>query len=60
MNQTITISNPSEDDKKIKGAVHSYKKNRGDSYISHVPHGFFEKQMGTSQPVRDSHKPQVG
>jgi len=42
----LSISNPSEDDKKIKVPSYSYKKNRGILYISHVPHGFFEKQMG--------------
>lgn len=36
---------PAEDDKMTKVPSYSHIKNRGIVYISHVPHGFYEKQM---------------
>lgn len=41
----LSLSNPAEDDKKIKTSSYAYKKNRGVVYLSHIPHGFYEKQM---------------
>lgn len=36
---------PKEDDNEPKVPSYSYRKNRGVVYVSHVPHGFYEKQM---------------
>jgi len=36
---------PKEDDNEPKVPSYSHRKNRGVVYVSHVPHGFYEKQM---------------
>ena len=41
----LSVSNKSEDGQAPKGPGFSDPKNRGSVYVSHVPHGFYEKQM---------------
>jgi len=41
----LSISGGPEDDKVPKVPSYSKPKNRGVIYISHIPHGFYEKQM---------------
>jgi len=41
----LSISTPTEDGSTPKVPSYSNEKNRGVIYISHVPHGFYEKQM---------------
>jgi len=41
----ISLQTPTEDNKEVKTPSYSEKKDRGLVYISHVPHGFYEKQM---------------
>jgi len=41
----LSIENPTEDGSTPKVPSYSNEKNRGVIYISHVPHGFYEKQM---------------
>jgi len=41
----LSISTPTEDGQTPKVPSYSNEKNRGVIYISHVPHGFYEKQM---------------
>lgn len=41
----LSVSSKSEDGQAPKGPEFSDPKNRGSVYISHVPHGFYEKQM---------------
>eukprot|EP00092_Neocalanus_flemingeri_P007620 GFUD01008223.1.p1 GENE.GFUD01008223.1~~GFUD01008223.1.p1 ORF type:complete len:324 (+),score=109.21 GFUD01008223.1:75-974(+) len=41
----LSISTPTEDGQVPKVPSYSNEKNRGVIYISHVPHGFYEKQM---------------
>jgi len=41
----ISLETPTEDNKEVKTPSYSEKKDRGLVYISHVPHGFYEKQM---------------
>lgn len=39
------VGGPKDDDNEPKVPSYSYRKNRGVVYVSHVPHGFYEKQM---------------
>jgi len=41
----LSITTPAEDGEIPKVPSYSHQKNRGVIYISHVPHGFYEKQM---------------
>ena len=41
----LSVSSKGNDGQAPKGPVYSDPKNRGSVYISHVPHGFYEKQM---------------
>jgi len=41
----LSISTPAEDGEVPKVPSYSHQKNRGVIYLSHVPHGFYEKQM---------------
>jgi len=41
----LSISTPAEDGEVPRVPSYSHQKNRGIIYISHVPHGFYEKQM---------------
>merc|ERR1711874_70598 len=41
----ISLKSAAEDNKKVKAPSYSDAKDRGLVYISHVPHGFYEKQM---------------
>merc|ERR1711936_1007941 len=41
----LSISTPAEDGQIPKVPAYSNEKNRGVIYISHIPHGFYEKQM---------------
>jgi len=41
----LSISTPAEDGQVPKVPSYSNEKNRGVIYISHIPHGFYEKQM---------------
>jgi len=41
----LSIATPTEDGQIPKVPSYSHQKNRGVIYISHVPHGFYEKQM---------------
>merc|ERR1711874_506642 len=41
----ISLESAAEDNKKVKAPSYSDAKDRGLVYISHVPHGFYEKQM---------------
>ena len=41
----LSITTPTEDGQIPKVPSYSHQKNRGVIYISHVPHGFYEKQM---------------
>jgi len=41
----LSISTPAADGEVPKVPSYSHQKNRGVIYISHVPHGFYEKQM---------------
>merc|ERR1719431_1221831 len=41
----LSISTPAEDGDIPKVPSYSHQKNRGVIYLSHVPHGFYEKQM---------------
>jgi len=41
----LSISTPADDGQIPKVPSYSHQKNRGVIYISHVPHGFYEKQM---------------
>ena len=41
----LSVTNSNQDGEAPKGPGYSDPKNRGSVYISHVPHGFYEKQM---------------
>lgn len=41
----LSVSNSNQDGQAPKGPGYSDPKNRGSVYISHIPHGFYEKQM---------------
>lgn len=41
----LSISTPTDDGDVPKVPSYSHQKNRGVIYLSHVPHGFYEKQM---------------
>ena len=41
----LSVTNSTKDGEAPKGPGYSDPKNRGSVYISHVPHGFYEKQM---------------
>ena len=41
----LSVTNSNQDGQAPKGPGYSDPKNRGSVYISHVPHGFYEKQM---------------